>query len=85
MAICKGCGQQIDWVKTTGGRSMPVDPEYIEIDPAGIPHDTIVTDAGEVMKGFRITEEGSLFQTENKIRGRMPHWATCLKSGSFRR
>lgn len=85
MAICKGCGAEIEWVKTTGGQLMPVNIEYIEIDPKGAQHDTIVTDEGSVVKGFRVNENDSLFQTEGKVRGRIPHWATCPKAGNFRR
>jgi hypothetical protein len=38
---CRGCGESIDWVKTTNGKPMPVDTEYV----------TVVTDKGEVVKG----------------------------------
>lgn len=85
MAKCKGCGQQIEWIKTTEGRSMPVNPDYIEIDPAGIHHDAIVTDEGKVVKGCRVNETDSLFQTEGKVRGRVPHWATCPQASRFKK
>lgn len=84
MSTCRGCGAEIEWVKTLSGRDMPVNLDYIEIDPAGIPHETVVTDAGQVIKGSRLFEEGSLFQTDNKVRGRIPHWATCPKQKMFR-
>lgn len=41
MATCKSCGASIEWIKTTGGKPMPVDAKVI----------TIVTDAGNVVRG----------------------------------
>lgn len=68
MSTCKYCGRQIDWVKTTRGKPMPVDPDYIEYNEA--PLGTIlVTDGGHV-----ITVEQRRFPT---IRGRVSHFATC--------
>ena len=29
MSLCRGCGSQIEWIKTTAGRNMPVDPEPV--------------------------------------------------------
>lgn len=84
MAICKGCGAEIQWLTMPSGSIMPVDTEYIELDPKGIPHDTVVTDDGEVIQGCQVHDDGSLFQTEGKVRGRVPHWVTCPKAGSYR-
>lgn len=28
---CKGCGADIVWMKTTAGKSMPVDAETVEV------------------------------------------------------
>lgn len=84
MAICRGCGAEVEWIKTPSGRNMPVDMEYIELDPAGIPHDTVITDDGRVVKGFKIVDNSGLFPIEGTIRGRMPHWATCPKQTQFR-
>ena len=84
MAKCKGCGAEIEWVKTSNNRSMPVNPEYIEVDPSGIPHDVIVTDDGQVVRGCQVHDDRTLFQTAGKVRGRVPHWGTCPKQGQFR-
>lgn len=40
---CRGCGQEIDWIKTKRGSSMPVDPPLV----------TVVTLEGEVVRGHR--------------------------------
>jgi len=74
----------IDWIKTPGGKNMPVNPDYIEIDPAGHPHEAVVTDDGRVIKGSRLFEGDTLFPTQGKIRGRIAHWATCPKQKVFR-
>ena len=39
---CRGCQAEIIWIKTTGGKNMPCDPEKI----------TIVTEAGETHTGY---------------------------------
>lgn len=39
---CKGCGAEINWIKTSKGKSMPVDPEMT----------TIITMGGVIYKGF---------------------------------
>lgn len=26
MSICRGCGREIDWIRTVAGKNMPVDP-----------------------------------------------------------
>ena len=29
MAKCKGCGAEITWIKTSGGKSIPCDPDQV--------------------------------------------------------
>jgi len=41
MSKCRGCAQEIDWVKTKAGKLMPVD----------IPAVTVVTKEGEIVMG----------------------------------
>lgn len=84
MPKCKGCGAEIDWIKTVNGTSMPVDPGYIYIDLSGPKTTTIVTDEGRVVSGSLIDGE-SLFPVEKKAKGRESHFATCPKAGWFRR
>lgn len=46
-STCKGCGAPIEWVLTTGGKKMPVDPEPI----------TVVLQVGKAVEGaeaFRV-------------------------------
>lgn len=83
MNKCRGCGAQIEWIKTENGKSMPVNPEYIEIDITGPKIITVVTDAGTIELGSPV-DTACLFQGENTVKGRISHFTTCPKAGSFR-
>lgn len=50
MSVCKGCGAPIDWIRTTEGRNMPIDPEPVFIIEGG-GTDRFVTDEGAVVLG----------------------------------
>lgn len=52
MSLCRGCGSQIEWIKTTAGRNMPVDPEPVFVIE-GDGRDRFVTDDGAVIVGRR--------------------------------
>jgi len=41
MAECKGCGAEIEWIETTEGKRMPVNPEKV----------VVVTQDGKVVTG----------------------------------
>lgn len=84
MAKCKGCGAEIEWVKTTNGTSMPVNPEYIEIDIAGPKTMRIVTDDGRVEAGGPVNPD-DLFPPDMVVRGRLSHFATCPQANKFKR
>lgn len=83
MAVCNGCGATIEWVKTRGGKSMPVNPGYREIKQSQGPvikrHIVVVTDQGCVRSGVEVPI-GS-----GEERGREPHWATCPAAARFKR
>ena len=83
MAICKGCGQAIFFVKMQGtGKAMPCDftPVYYEDTERGT--HTIITPDGRTSKGREaivFSEEGS------KRKGYLSHFATCPAAGQFRK
>lgn len=81
MSVCRGCGAPIEWITTTAGRSMPVDPEPVFIIEGG-GRDRFVTDEGEVMTGRR-----ALPEEENRSLpvAFVPHWKTCPRAADFRR
>lgn len=41
MPTCKGCGREIEWVTTSAGAQMPVDPDPV----------TVVLKDGRVVRG----------------------------------
>lgn len=81
MAMCRGCGARIDWIKMKTGKMMPVDPEAVMVIE-GKGREVFVTDEGETFtgRGARPEEE----RMELPV-GFVPHWATCRRAGDFRR
>ena len=49
MARCRGCGQEITWIKMKTGKSMPVDPERIMYWDDENGKDVLVTPDGETV------------------------------------
>lgn len=43
MTTCKGCGRQIEWIRTEAGKRMPVDPEPL----------TVILPDGRLVSGYR--------------------------------
>ena len=80
MARCRGCGQEITWIKMKTGKSMPVDPERIMYWDDENGKDVLVTLDGE-------TVTCSLTGDINKATGYgyVSHFATCPASNNFRR
>lgn len=79
MATCKGCGAEIVWVKTPGGKKMPCDPglrPYWERKGAS---GKVVTPNGEVIS---CVFDGNP-QTATGV-GFVSHWSTCPKAAAFR-
>ena len=48
MSICQGCGQEIKWIRTAAGKSMPVDEGIVHFTPAGGPMTFITADGKTV-------------------------------------
>ena len=81
MSICRGCGQEIDWIRTVAGKNMPVDPAPVFVIEGG-GNDRFVTDEGEVITGRAARpEEGSPALPV----GFVPHWKVCPNAANFRR
>ena len=87
MAICKGCGDQITFIKTRLGRMMPVDGDeesayYLDMrDTKGAPQKVIVMD-GEILREREVhpTTSGC-----TRVMGRESHFASCPDAIRFRR
>lgn len=81
MSICKGCGAPLEWIKTTEGRNMPVNPEPVFVIE-GEGGDRFITDEGEVISGRRALPEE---ESHNLPVAFVPHWKTCPAADRFRR
>lgn len=83
MARCRACGAPIAFVKTPKGRFVPVDLEPVLVVRRGSGQDTVITDKGEIIRGFRVDEQPD--PEYGAHQGRIPHWAMCTEPDRFRR
>lgn len=78
--ICRGCGAEILWIQTPGGKSMPCDPEQVtyweKSDAAG----KIVTPNGQVISCVFGGDPAKAIGI-----GYVSHFSTCPDAGKFRR
>lgn len=81
MSRCRGCGAEIDWIRTRAGKMMPVDEEPVMVIE-GEGRDLFVTDEGDTITGRKAAP-----QEENRELpvAFVPHWAMCPAAGDFRR
>ena len=86
MPRCKGCDEEIAFVRLASGKWMPVeglDAEVyrLHLNDAGDPQLVIVTVDGAVIRGRKGAqhESGVL-----KVEGYESHFARCPKAGAFR-
>lgn len=78
MSRCRGCGAEIDWIRTRAGKNMPVDPEPVFVI-VGEGNGRFVTDEGDVITGREVpTNDGTADAAF------VPHWSTCPAAGQFR-
>ena len=78
---CRGCGADIAFIKTTAGKSMPVDPMPISFVQAGGPNTYVMMD-GTVRRGREPRWDEDQAKT---MIGYRSHFATCPESGKFSR
>ena len=78
-AKCRACQQEIAFIKTVKGKSMPVNPEPVYFVPAGGPN-TYVMITGEVERG----REPAYADKDTRI-GYISHFATCPEVDKFRK
>lgn len=81
MAICKGCGATIQWVRLTNGRMMPVNPTPVYYEDRRDSDAVIITEDGRVSCGH--TEAVAV--VGSKVRGWVSHFATCPAADKYRR
>lgn len=81
MAMCRGCGATIEWIRTRAGKMMPVDPAPVMVIE-GEGREVFVTDEGDTITGRRALPKE---EDETLLVGFVPHWGTCRRAGDFRR
>lgn len=79
MPKCRGCGAEIIWIKTLGGKSMPCDPEQVMYWEKAKAKGKVVTPNGEVLS---CEFSGDLNNATGM--GYVSHWSTCPKATDFR-
>lgn len=81
MSTCKACGTLIDWLRTTEGKYIPLDPEpVLVIEGGGTDH--FFTDEGQIITGRLARPEERKLDTPAAF---VPHWKTCVRAGQIRR
>ena len=78
-SACRGCGQEIIFIKTLKGKTMPVNPDGVYFVPAGGPNTYVMLD-GTVQRG----REPHYADKSTQI-GYISHFATCPDADKFRK
>ena len=76
MNTCRSCGAEILWIRTLGGKMMPVNPGTVNIRE-GAGYDVLVAEDGRILRGV-ISDDGGSF-------GYVSHFATCPGASAHRR
>ena len=80
MSKCRKCGQEIIWIKTASGKSMPCDPEEVVYWKDSKGKGRVVTPNGEVV-ACRLDGDPQ----EATGMGYVSHFATCPNAEEFRK
>lgn len=75
MAKCKGCGQEIKWIKLESGKSNPVDIEKYHIQDNLIDPNMVVVNK----------EKGIVGKISNVESGYISHFSTCPNAKDFKK
>ena len=73
MGTCKYCGQDIDWIRSAEGRSVPVDPDPVFVIE-GDGTETFLEDEGATITGRQARPEEERLETPVAF---IPHNRTC--------
>ena len=75
MGTCRSCNRRITWLKTPGGKAMPVDE-----DPVPEGNVVVIGQMAKVCKNAAAAEKACPGEPRY-----MPHWATCPDGPKWRR
>lgn len=77
---CRGCGEQVLWVKMKSGKNMPCNCTIVNYRKDEGGREKIVTQDGNVVSGIT-----GVSPDEADGMGYISHFATCQGAGNFRR
>lgn len=80
ISVCRGCGKLIDWIRTNGGKKMPVDMDPVPFVADRNGTEFFVRRDGSVTAGRRAEGKDTRAET-----GYTSHFATCPKADDFRK
>lgn len=78
--VCRGCGKPIIWIRTHGGKKMPVDVDLVRFVSDRSGTDVFVRRDGSVTVGRRAGNQESQAEL-----GYTSHFATCPQADAFRK
>lgn len=83
MAVCRGCGAEIIWVRTPQKKKMPIDvePVWVKLVPHG---HTFIRRDGSFIFGERAGDADD-DPDSNFIQAHESHYATCPVGATFRK
>lgn len=81
---CRSCGAEIGFIKTTAGKTMPVDAKSVYFMPDPLATEVFVLPDGTVERGRHLTEDTAPLNGEPVI-GYVSHFATCPEADKFRK
>lgn len=84
-SFCRACGAEIGFIKTKNGKTIPVNPEQIQILKMSSADGVYVTPDGEVVHGKPCSECTNAGKTEQWDVGYISHFATCPEADKFRK
>lgn len=79
MIICRTCLRPVEWVVTTAGKRMPLDPEVWHLAPGNGPAVGVTAD-GQVLRGVTASK-----YDPDAVEVRTSHFATCPQADGHRR
>ena len=82
MARCRGCGKEIIFVRSSGGKFIPCDPSQVIYSKPGKGKARVVTPNGEAISCTVGTGDDT---SEAVGVGYIPHWSTCEAANQFRK
>ena len=74
MAKCRGCGEEIIFIKSSAGKFIPCNPSKVTYSNPGKGKARVVTQSGEVVSCTIVADD----DTSKAVGvGYIPHWSTC--------